>query len=149
MAGGVSAGDEDEDDAATARPRVAKVLVIDDEPLIGRSLQRTLGEHDVVYCETAEDALQAAREQAFDIVLCDVNMPGMGGEGFLAAAPPGLADKVVFMTGGAFAPRMHEFVDQLEHRILAKPFSAQQVRQLVRTVVESTIAGEPATGLRN
>ncbi len=59
----------------------AKILVVDDEPQIRRIMRTTLtGEGYAVYdARSGEEALEAVREQRFDLVLLDVNMPGIGG----------------------------------------------------------------------
>jgi len=58
-----------------------RILVVDDERSIRRALQNTLhgmGFH-VDDASTGEAALQLVREEKYDVVLLDVNMPGMGG----------------------------------------------------------------------
>ncbi len=59
----------------------AKILVVDDEPQIRRIMRTTLtSEGYAVYdARSGEEALDAVREQRFDLILLDVNMPGMGG----------------------------------------------------------------------
>jgi DNA-binding NtrC family response regulator len=59
----------------------ANILVVDDEPIIRDSLAEFLAQEGfrVSACGSAEDALQLAREQPFDIALCDVQLPGMDG----------------------------------------------------------------------
>ena len=59
----------------------AKILVVDDEPQIRRIMRTTLtAEGYAVYdARSGEEALDAVREQRFDLVLLDGNMPGMGG----------------------------------------------------------------------
>ena len=58
-----------------------RILVVDDEPQIRRVLRTTLAAqgYEVFDVKTGEDALLAIREQRFDVVLLDVNMPGLGG----------------------------------------------------------------------
>ncbi|MGD1097975.1 MAG: response regulator transcription factor [Bryobacteraceae bacterium] len=58
-----------------------RVLVVDDEPQIRRVLRATLSAqgYEVQEARTGEDALVAFRESRFDLVLLDLNMPGMGG----------------------------------------------------------------------
>lgn len=58
-----------------------RILVVDDEPQIRRVLRTTLSAqgYEVFDAKTGEDALLAIRDQRFDLVLLDVNMPGMGG----------------------------------------------------------------------
>jgi two-component system KDP operon response regulator KdpE len=58
-----------------------RVLVVDDEPQIRRVLRSTLAArgYEVQDAPTGEDALAAIRQSRFDLVLLDVNMPGIGG----------------------------------------------------------------------
>lgn len=58
-----------------------RILVVDDEPQIRRVLRTTLSAqgYEVFDARTGEEALLAIREQRFDLVLLDMNMPGMGG----------------------------------------------------------------------
>jgi two-component system KDP operon response regulator KdpE len=59
----------------------ATILVVDDEPQIRRVLRSTLSSQGYVILEakTGEDAVEVARKEKPDLVLLDVNMPGMGG----------------------------------------------------------------------
>ena len=58
-----------------------KVLVVDDEPGMRRGIRTALAAHGYAVDEagTGEDALRVIRETQVDLVLLDVNMPGMGG----------------------------------------------------------------------
>ena len=58
-----------------------RILVVDDEPQIRRVLRATLtaNGYEVHDARTGEDALAEIREHRFDLVLLDMNMPGMGG----------------------------------------------------------------------
>jgi two-component system KDP operon response regulator KdpE len=58
-----------------------RILIVDDEPQIRRVLRTSLTGHgyEVHDAKTGEEALLTLREQRFDLVLLDVNMPGMGG----------------------------------------------------------------------
>ncbi|HLK50172.1 MAG TPA: response regulator transcription factor [Bryobacteraceae bacterium] len=59
----------------------AKILVVDDEPQIRRIMRTTLTAegYSVYDARSGEEALVAVREQRFDLILLDVNMPGIGG----------------------------------------------------------------------
>ena len=59
----------------------ASILVVDDEPQIRRVMRSTLSAHGYVITEakTGEEALELLRKERPDLVLLDVNMPGMGG----------------------------------------------------------------------
>ena len=59
----------------------ANILVVDDEPQIRRVLRSTLSSNGYVITEakTGEEALESMRKERPDLVLLDVNMPGIGG----------------------------------------------------------------------
>jgi two-component system, OmpR family, KDP operon response regulator KdpE len=59
----------------------ASILVVDDEPQIRRVLRSTLSTHGYVITEakTGEEALDSMRKERPDLILLDMNMPGMGG----------------------------------------------------------------------
>ncbi len=122
--------------AGSARGRV---LVVDDEPALGRLVSRMLeAEHDVTVVARARDALTRLEGEAFDVVLCDLMMPEMTGMDLvehLRAHAPDLADRVVLMTGGAFTERAREFLAAVSNQRLEKPFDAATARALVRAFV--------------
>lgn len=59
----------------------ASILVVDDEPQIRRVLRATLSTHgyEIAEAKTGEEALEWMRKEPPDLVLLDMNMPGMGG----------------------------------------------------------------------
>ena len=58
-----------------------KILVVDDDPQIRRVLKATLVSHgyEVIEARTGEDGLELISREAPNLVLLDMNMPGMGG----------------------------------------------------------------------
>ena len=59
-----------------------KVLVVDDDAVVGKSFHRVLSENKgyfVTTVENAHEALKQIREQSFDVVFTDIKMPGMDG----------------------------------------------------------------------
>ena len=58
-----------------------RILVVDDEPQIRRVLRTTLSAkgYEIFDAKSGEEALEAIRKQRFDLILLDMNMPGMGG----------------------------------------------------------------------
>jgi two-component system, OmpR family, KDP operon response regulator KdpE len=66
---------------SSANEKVIRVLLVDDEPAIRRALRAPLQELGFHTTEASrgEEALHLARTESFDIVLLDINMPGMGG----------------------------------------------------------------------
>jgi CheY-like chemotaxis protein len=117
--------------------RRGRILVVDDEPLIGRVIGTGLkSEHDVVAVPRAVDAFSLLEQgQKFDVVLCDLVMPDISGPEFYAKVKgrwPALAARVVFMTGGAFTPRTVEFMKCVPTSVLCKPFALDELRRVVR-----------------
>jgi CheY-like chemotaxis protein len=124
--------------ASWSGPRAyrARILVVDDEPLIGRSLRRSLSDHDeVVAVTTAAAALARLRRgERYDVVLCDLMMPEMDGIEFhrrLSASHPIEASRVVFITGGAVTARVESFFRSVQNVLLPKPIDFDTLRALI------------------
>ncbi|MEX2482672.1 MAG: ATP-binding protein, partial [Gammaproteobacteria bacterium] len=117
----------------------AEVLVVDDEPAIGVILRKVLKGHDVTAVTAARDALTLLEDgHRFDVILCDLMMPEMSGMDFhteLDRRFPDLARRVVFISGGAFTPAAHAYLDRVPNERLAKPFQVEQIRAVVRSYV--------------
>jgi signal transduction histidine kinase len=123
------------------RPRGAskqrdRILVIDDERALLVTLKMLLREnHDIVTAESAEEALALfARGEKFDLVLCDLMMPRLTGMDLyehLRRTSPRCAERLVFMTGGAFTPRAAGFLSSVKNPRLEKPFTAEAVERLL------------------
>lgn len=116
------------------------VLVVDDEPLIGASARRLLSpEHDVVVVHSAEAALSAVESpRPFDVVLCDLMMPGMTGielHEALVRGRPEIAGRMVFVTGGAFTEAAEDFLERVALRWMDKPFDPRALQAIVRALV--------------
>lgn len=135
--------------ASGSGPRAyrARVLVVDDEPLIGRSLRRSLADEDEVVAVTSAAAAltRLQRGERYDVVLCDLMMPGMDGIEFhrrLSAILPDEASRIVFITGGAVTARVEAFFRRIPNVLLDKPIDFDGLRALIErrmgTVVRET-----------
>jgi len=118
--------------------RAGRILLIDDEPALGRSLSALLeGEHEVVPVTRARDALaRIAEGERFDVVLCDLMMPELSGIDLYKLAPCDVRDRIVFMTGGAFTPEARTFLAATDRPRLEKPFTEQALRDAISLVRE-------------
>jgi len=126
--------------APLTRTRRGRILVVDDEELIRRLNSRVLGiEHEVVMVETGREAL--ARIQAgerFDVVVTDLMMPVMTGmelHAELARYSPHHAERMLFLTGGAFTSQARSFLSKISNPRLEKPFDPQKLRALVNELL--------------
>jgi CheY-like chemotaxis protein len=76
--------------------------------------------------------------ERFDLILCDLMMPEMTGmelHAELARALPEQAERMIFVTGGAFTESAAEFLERVPNEQLAKPFDLAKVRSLARRFV--------------
>jgi len=127
--------------------RRGRVLIVDDEAFIIAALRRLLGsEHDVTSVMSAPEAIALIDGgQCFDVILCDLRMPGMSGIDFyekLGTLAPDLTRRIVFCTGATFSTDTHQFFERIPNRLLEKPFDPGAVRSIVRGFV--TMGGSQA-----
>ncbi len=118
------------------------VLVIDDDPLVARSIVRTLGsDHRVDSVTAAADALaRLDAGQRYDAILCDLMMPEMSGMDLferLSHSAPDQANRIVFVTGGAFTERALEFLVKNANPCVEKPFNPAQLRTAVSNALKT------------
>jgi PAS domain S-box-containing protein len=116
--------------------RRGRILVVDDEPLIGRLATRCLcREHDVSTAATAAAALACiVAGERFDVILCDLMMPTMTGfdlQDALLGVAPEQAECMVFLSGGAFTAEARSRLSRQPHAHLEKPFKIDALIALV------------------
>ena len=126
-----------------------RILIIDDEPALRRTLERAL---HAIGCEvvTAADAhlaYQVLHETDVDLILLDLHLPQMSGDTFYVALMhrwPHLADRIVLMTGDTFAEKDH-WPDALRRcPLLLKPFTLE----MLHVTIQAAIAQQPSQGRR-
>jgi DNA-binding NtrC family response regulator len=122
-----------------------RILVIDDEPALRRTLHRALTSHGYEVSSVADpnSAYQILGESNFDLILLDLRLPQMPGDTlFLAIVRhwPQLLGRVILMSGDLHEPRP-DWPAELTHcPVLHKPFSLDL---LAKTVSEVLAAAEP------
>jgi response regulator RpfG family c-di-GMP phosphodiesterase len=108
----------------------ARVLVVDDEPLIGEAASRILQQYgySVMVAYNAQEALQILAQRRVDICLSDLHMPGMGGKAFfkhLHQQHPEIP--VVVMTGDDSVEVMRDILDCGVSDYLVKPWRSHEL----------------------
>ncbi|HEV3191201.1 MAG TPA: response regulator, partial [Polyangiaceae bacterium] len=103
-----------------------RVLIVDDDEAIGRALARSLSEHHDVFVTTrGEEALQwIVAGERFDAILSDLMMPDIPGMELhqeLQTVARDQAERMIFLTGGAFTPAAREFLDRVANPRVEKP----------------------------
>lgn len=98
---------------------------------------------EIFEASNGKDALALAQSQHLDLILCDINMPGMNGLEFLRTirANDGTRDiPVVIISAEGRAERVKEAVEAGAQGFLRKPFTAQEMRdQIVRVLGQASI----------
>jgi len=114
-----------------------RVLVIDDEPLVAKSLRIALRDEFEI-SGTTDPALALellTSGDSYDVIMCDVAMPNFDGVEFYARLHelrPELAERIIFITGGVMVPTVQAMLDGLPNIVLTKPFDFPELRELLR-----------------
>lgn len=120
----------------------AKILVVDDDPIVRCSLERVLTTvgHEVEAVGSGVDAVRALAARAFELVILDLRMPRLGGLTVLQHVQRNHSDvPVVVMTGFPSIENATECIQMGAFDFLQKPLDPDRVRQ----VVACALAGRP------
>lgn len=106
-----------------------KLLVIEDDPALLRSLAATLREENYAVDTAAdgEDGLFKAREGVYDAIVLDVMLPKLDGWGVLAGLRPGRVTPVLMLTARDAVPDRIKGLNQGADDYLTKPFSGEEL----------------------
>jgi signal transduction histidine kinase/CheY-like chemotaxis protein len=124
---------------ASMRPtaRRARVLVLDDEPMMARAVHRLLAaDYDVEAMTDPVKAVERLRAGArFDVILCDLMMPSLAGMDVydaVLAIDAEQARSMVFMSGGAYTQRAADFLERADNPHLEKPLDRAALHAVLR-----------------
>lgn len=120
---------------ATSRP--CRVLIVDDEPTLVRAYRRLLSKsHQVVGAFGGDEALAIlARDDDFDLILCDLMMPRVDGAAVyrhLLRWQPHLVPQLLFCTGGPTTPECRQFLAETQVDVVIKPVTQEILLEWVR-----------------
>lgn len=126
-----------------------KILVADDEAPLRRTLYHTLGAlgFEVGEAANAEQALEVIKKEAFDVVLLDANMPGMGGiEGCrkLRACAPAL--QILMLTVRDHEEDKVQALDAGADDYVTKPFSLPELAARIRSAMRRVSSTQSKLG---
>jgi signal transduction histidine kinase/ActR/RegA family two-component response regulator len=117
---------------ASAPTAARQVLLVDDDELFTRTMKRALKPHDVRTAGTASEAQMLLLDPSYipDLVICDVGLPGSGGDVLharIAAARPDIAERFVFVTGGGCTKTEADYLRDSGCPTLLKPVNIDQI----------------------
>jgi len=122
------------------------MLFVDDEPAL-RSAMLAFGRLRRLAVTTAQDgsaALSFVRELEFDVVVCDLRMPGMDGPAFfevLSRECPSLASRTIFVTGDVVGEASRLFLDSTSQPVLSKPFEFEKLEEAILGLITQSQEG--------
>lgn len=119
---------------------LARILIVDDEPVICWTLREALREegHDCVTASSAEEAIEYARKQKFDLILMDVRLPGRDGISAIVELKSLAGDiPILIMTAFGDLETAVRAVDQGAFAYLIKPFDLDDALNQVRQALAS------------
>jgi len=105
--------------------------------------------HDVQTAVGAQEALRVlASDREFDVVLCDLQMPDVSGADLYATVLgryPALAERFIFVTGGAFSSDAKRFLEESSCLVINKPFRVEDLLSMIDHKVEAAAAASAGT----
>ena len=118
----------------------ARILVVDDEPVILSFLSQVLTEegYEVEAIDNADDALERIKHQRYSLILLDVKMPRTSGIELyesIGKIAQSLAKRVVFITGDVLGADTMDFLSKTEARYIAKPFDAERLKRDINRIL--------------
>jgi DNA-binding NtrC family response regulator len=124
-----------------------KVLILDDEPIVGRRLKPALSKYglDVEVFEDPNLAVARINETEFDIIVTDVRMEAMDGLKVLETVmAKSTKTKVIIITGYATVELAREALVKGAFDFIAKPFKPNDLRAVINKAAKAL--GHPGIG---
>lgn len=136
----------------TSRKGKLEVMVVDDEPIVGKRLKPALSKYgyDVEVYENPVAAMERFDQKEFDIVVTDLRMEDLDGIGVLEhIVSKSDKTKVIFITGYATVENAREALVKGAFDFIAKPFKINDLRMAITKAALSLghlggVAGAPA-----
>ena len=114
--------------------KTLQVMIVDDEPIVGKRLKQALAKYgiQVEIFEDGSDALKRLKEKPFDIVVTDVRMETVDGIQVLEYIKENSAQtRVIIITGYATVEVAQEAMVKGAFDFIAKPFKPNDLRAVI------------------
>lgn len=123
----------------SAAPQKATILIVDDEPFNVDYLQQLLSDLGFRTREAfgGKEALDSVADDAPDLILLDVMMPGMDGPGVLMKLreiPATRGIPVIFMTAKVMKEEIQRFLEMGAVAVIHKPFDPERLPDQIREI---------------
>jgi two-component system NtrC family sensor kinase len=131
-----------------------RVLVVEDEPTVARLIADVLEDEkmNVDVLLDGREALARAERERYDLVICDMKMPGIDGQHFfksLERTHNPLRERFLFVTGDVIAAHTQDFLERNNLPHVAKPFRMEELTEKVHRVLDrDSTAGQRAAAAK-
>jgi len=124
----------------------ATILVVDDEPQLRRAMRATLTDlgYSVIEARTGEEALEVLRRDPTDLVLLDLNMPGIGGLETCRAIRQSFDIPIIILSVRNTERDKVEALDAGADDYVTKPYGIQELLARIRAAIRRTPAATEA-----
>ncbi len=131
--------------------RPEQILVVEDEPTVSQLISDVMSEmgYPVDTLLDSREAFDRLKDNAYDLVICDLRMPHLDGPGLyreLVRRGSPSQHRLLFVTGDTMSPRSLEFLNSSGVPYLAKPFLVEELKEAVRRALAAAPAAEVAAG---
>lgn len=132
------------EEVATFGGPARKVLLLEDRDDFREVLRDHLvfRSYEVTSVPSGVEGLREIMKGAFDLIICDMMMPGMGGEMFYWAVTrmrPATAQRFIFFTGHRNKPEIEFFFKRVNATVLIKPFPLKALDSTIRDVLRKLV----------
>jgi two-component system cell cycle sensor histidine kinase/response regulator CckA len=117
-----------------ARGSSRSILVVDDEDHIAELIEHilTASGHKTRRLNDGATAVELLKKQTFDLLICDLHMPGASGRDVIEWVRHSKAGlEVLLLTGDVVSPETRQFVESSGVHFLSKPFSIEELKNAV------------------
>lgn len=122
---------------------IKNILLLDDDSDFADALKDLLEAHNFVVTTAREGGtgLREVMEMDYDVIVCDMLMPGMPGDMFYLAVKktkPQLANRFVFITGHRENPRVDSFLKSVDALVVFKPVLIEDLVRMIALVLKQS-----------
>jgi len=116
-----------------------RVLILEDDSGLAEILRAFFqdGRCEVTVVPSGREGVEKILKNDYDLVLCDMVMPGFPGDMFYRAVErvkPALCKRFIFMTGNKGDPKIDSFIRSIRGMILWKPFQLHELSEAIKSV---------------
>jgi CheY-like chemotaxis protein len=120
---------------------MARILVVEDQPDVAELLidSLALDGHHVEAARNGDEALRQLKRSTYDLLISDIQMPGLDGPGLFRALEeeyPHLVPRLVFVSGVTDHQSIQAFLARTRVPVVSKPFEIRALLRVVRAALD-------------